>query len=369
VRSSPCRVFTGAPFANTMSMMKYSAAILLALLSLPLATGWAQHPPAAKEIPEAAVPPGSALLYREPSLWEDHRREIFGVLAVLAVQSVLIAALVVHRSRRRSAERALQLQKGELAQANRRLQEEASEHERIRADLQESREEYRWLAGNLLMSQEKERRRLARELHDDITQRLAALSIEAGRLEKEYRDSPEPLGGKLKGIGKELMQLSGDVHSLSRQLHPSILDDLGLSETMRIECARFSRREGFAVSYEPENVPRDLPEDVKLCLYRVLQEGLRNVVKHADATRVRVRLSGDGGALRFALEDDGIGFSPDGPGRRPGLGLISVKEQVHLAGGDFSLESRPGEGTVIRVTVPAANTRDGKGRSSSTNTT
>ncbi|HEX9191672.1 MAG TPA: histidine kinase [Candidatus Deferrimicrobiaceae bacterium] len=311
------------------------------------------------EIPDTAVPPGSAILYREPSLWAAHRWEVLLVLALLSVQSALIAGLVIHRSRRRNAERALHLQKDELVQANQRLQEEASERERFRADLQASREEYRRLAGNLLTSQEKERRRLARELHDDITQRLAALSIEAGKLEREPRESPEPLGRTLRGIGKELMQLSSDVHSLSRQLHPSILDDLGLSEAMRGVCARFSRREGIEVSYEPEDVPRDLSGDVKLCLYRVLQEGLRNVAMHACATRVRVRLAGDGGALRFAMEDDGSGFSTEGMGRHPGLGLISMRERVHLAGGEFSLEAKPGKGTVIRVTVPARSTGGG----------
>ena len=266
-------------------------------------------------IPDAAMPPGGVILYREPSLWEAHRQEILGVFAILAIQSALIAGLLIHRSRRRSAERALYLQKEELVRANRQLEEEASERERVRAELQASREEYRWLAGNLLAAQEKERRRVARELHDDITQRLAALSIETGKLERESRVFPEPIGNTLRGIGKELMQLSGDVHSLSRQLHPSILDDLGLSEAMRVECARFSRREGISVFYESENVPRDLSGDVKLCLYRVLQEGLRNVAKHAGANQIRVRLAGDGGALRFALEDDGAGYSPDGMGR------------------------------------------------------
>jgi len=311
------------------------------------------------KIPETAVPPGSAILYREPSLWVTHRRGILGIFTILAVQSVLIAALLLHRSRRRSAERALRLQKDELIQVNRQLQEEALERERIQTDLQTSKEEYRRLAGNLLSSQEKERRRVARELHDDISQRLAAISIEAGKLDSEYRDSREPFGEKLEGIGKDLIQLSGDVHFLSRQLHPSILEDLGLSEAMRTECARFSRQQGIAVSYEPEHVPPDLSGDVKLCIYRVLQEGLRNVAKHACATRVRVRLAGDGGALRFALEDNGIGFSPEGMGQYPGLGLISMRERAHLVGGDFSLESKPGEGTVLRVTVPAVDPRDG----------
>jgi signal transduction histidine kinase len=311
------------------------------------------------KIPDTSVPPGSAILYREPSLWASHRRDIIGVIAVLVIQLFLIAGLVFHRSRQRIAERALRLQRDELDQSNRQLQEEATERARVHTALQASQEEYKRLVGNLLTSQEKERRRVARELHDDISQRLAAISIEAGKLDSEYRDSREPPGEKLKGIGKDLIQLSGDVHFLSRQLHPSILEDLGLSEAMRTECARFSRQQGIAVSYEPENVPTDLSGDVKLCLYRVLQEGLRNVAKHAGATRVRVRLAGDGGALRFALKDNGIGFSPEGMGQYTGLGLISMRERAHLVGGDFSLESKPGEGTVLRVTVPAVDPRDG----------
>jgi signal transduction histidine kinase len=150
---------------------------------------------------------------------------------------------------------------------------------------------------------------------------------------------------------KELMRLSGDVHLLSRRLHPSALDDLGLPEAMRSECARFSRQQGIAVSFEAEDVPGNLSGDVKLCLYRVLQEGLRNVAKHSGATEARVRLAGDDGALRFELKDNGGGFSSDSEGKQHGLGLISMRERVHLAGGEFLLESNPGEGTVLRVTI------------------
>ena len=310
------------------------------------------------KIPDTAVPPGGIILYREPSLWVAHRWAFLGVFAAMALQSFLIVALVLHRSRRRRVERVLRLQKEELSRANRQLQEEASERERMQAALQQSREEYKWLAGNLLTSQEMERRRVARELHDDISQRLAAISIEAGRLEMESRDPREPIGEKLKGIGKDLVTLSGDVHFLSRQLHPAILEDLGLSEAMRTECARFSRQQGIEVSYEPDIVPSELSGDVKLCLYRVLQEGLRNVAKHSGATRVRVRLAGDGVAVRFELEDNGRGFSPDGIGRYAGLGMISMKERVHMVGGDFSLDSKPDIGTVLRVTVSAGSAPD-----------
>jgi hypothetical protein len=235
-----------------------------------------------------------------------HRRESRRP-RVLAIQSVLIAGLVVHRSRRRSAERALRLQKDELSRANRQFQEEASERERIRSDLQASREEYRWLAGNLLTSQEKERRKFAHELHDDITQRLAALSIEAGMLEREFRDSPEPLGEKLKGIRKELMKLSGDIHLLSRQLHPSILDDLGLPEAMRAECARFSRHEGITVSYEPKDVPQDLPGDVKLCSIassrRVSGTWRSTPVRPGSGSGLRARAALSGSRWRTTASD------------------------------------------------------------------
>ena len=127
---------------------------------------------------------------------------------------------------------------------------------------------------------------------------------------------------------------------------------------MRTECARFSRQQGIEVSYEPDIVSSELSSDVKLCLYRVLQEGLRNVAKHSGATRVRVRLAGDGVAVRFELEDNGRGFSPDGIGRYAGLGMISMKERVHMVGGDFSLDSKPDIGTVLRVTVSAGSAPD-----------
>lgn len=312
------------------------------------------------KIPETLLPSGSSVLYREPSLWLDHRWAVVGFFAVLALQSILIAALVIHRTRRRSAERALRQQKDELALVNRRLESEQSGLKHIQGALQASREKYRWLAGNLLMFMEKERRRVARELHDDISQRLAALSMEAAKLDRESGDTRGVFGEKLKGIGKDLIQLSGDVHFLSRQLHPSILDDLGLSESMRAECARFSRQEGIEVSYEPENVPGDLSGETKLCLYRVLQEGLRNVAKHAEATGVRVRLAGDDGVLRFELEDNGKGFSPAGVRGDSGLGLISMKERIHLVRGEFRLESKPGEGTAIRIVIPAGSARGGR---------
>jgi len=303
------------------------------------------------KIPDSALPAGSTILYRDPSLWETHRQAFLAVVAALSLQSILIAALLLQRSKRTRAERALLNRTGELDLANQRLRAEASELERMRTFLEASQEKFRRLAGSLLTSQEAERGKVARELHDDISQRLAGIAIETGILDREAEDFGPPQKEKLKGVVKELMRLSGDVHLLSRRLHPSALDDLGLSEAMKSECARFSRQEGIAVTFEAERVPGNLSGSIKLCLYRVLQEGLRNVAKHSGATEARVRLAGDDGALRFELKDNGDGFSPDGEGKQQGLGLVSMRERVHLVGGEFSLESNPGEGTVLRVTI------------------
>jgi signal transduction histidine kinase/ABC-type uncharacterized transport system substrate-binding protein len=303
------------------------------------------------KIPSSAVPAGGTILYREPSLWESHRQGILAVVAALSLQAILIAALLVQKLRRRKTEHALRDRTDELDSANQRLRAEASELERTRTVLEASQKDFRRLAGSLLTSQEAERGKVARELHDDVSQRLAGIAIETGMLDRESEDFGAAQKEKLKGVVKELMRLSGDVHLLSRRLHPSALDDLGLPEAMRSECARFSRQQGIAVSFEAEDVPGNLSGDVKLCLYRVLQEGLRNVAKHSGATEARVRLAGDDGALRFELKDNGGGFSSDSEGKQHGLGLISMRERVHLAGGEFLLESNPGEGTVLRVTI------------------
>jgi signal transduction histidine kinase/ABC-type uncharacterized transport system substrate-binding protein len=307
-------------------------------------------------IPDSTVPAGHTILYREPSLWESHRQAFLAVIAALFLQSILIAVLLVQRSRRRRAELALLDRTGELALANRRLQTEASELIRTRTFLEASQEKFRRLAGSLLTSQEAERGKVARELHDDISQRLAGIAIETGILDRESEDFGAPQKEKLKGVVKELLRLSGDVHLLSRRLHPSALDDLGLPEAMRSECARFSRKHGIAVSFEAEDVPGNLSGDVKLCLYRVLQEGLRNVAKHSGATDACVRLTGDDSALRFELKDNGGGFAPDSEKKQQGLGLISMRERVYLVGGKLSLETKPGDGTVLRATI---SNRDG----------
>src|SRR4051795_11652751 len=162
--------------------------------------------------------------------------------------------------------------------------------------LRKSREELRSLAGRLLRAQEDERRRIAREMHDDWTQRLAVLAIDAAKLGTQL-DPSSDAHCRLQEMREEMVSLSEDVHALSRQLHPSILDDLGLVDALRSECAGVARREGVAVAYRSDDVTSSLPKDVALCVYRVAQEALRNVVKHSGTEEARVSLVRSGREL------------------------------------------------------------------------
>jgi signal transduction histidine kinase len=189
-------------------------------------------------------------------------------------------------------------------------------------------------------------------MHDDWTQRLAVLAIDAAKLETQLEPSSNA-HCRLREMRGELMGLSEDVHALSRHLHPSILDDLGLVEALRSECARVTRREGVAVAYRSDGVAASLPKDVALCVYRVAQEALRNVVKHAGTEQARVSLIGSGRELILTVQDRGVGFDAAEVRSRAGLGLCSMGERIRLVRGELSIVSEPGHGTTVTVRVPA----------------
>jgi two-component system, NarL family, sensor kinase len=217
----------------------------------------------------------------------------------------------------------------------------------------QAQEDLRELAARLLHAQEEERRRIAREMHDDWTQRLAILGIDVAKLEKHV-GTPGKALPLLRAVQEQLVSLADDVHALSRQLHPSILDDLGLVEALRSECASFSRREGIEVVYYPEEIPTTMPRDVSLCVYRVAQEALRNVAKHAGVSEAQVTLRAAGPELLLRVEDRGAGFDPVGERARPGLGLSSMAERVRLIQAELSITAAPGRGTVVEVRVALA---------------
>jgi PAS domain S-box-containing protein len=225
-----------------------------------------------------------------------------------------------------------------------------TERKRAQEGLRRSHEQLRTLASQLLQAQEMERRRLAREMHDDLTQRLAVLAIEAGKLEHQLGLNG-PVSESLTDMRVKLVKLSEDVHTLSRQLHPSILDDLGLIDAFRSECLGFQQREGIVVDYRAEDVPAALPKDVALGLYRITQEAQRNIAKHARTKQARVTLAGNGNELLLTVNDQGQGFDSEGARHRPGLGLASMDERTRLIGAELSVQSKPGQGTTISLLV------------------
>jgi PAS domain S-box-containing protein len=238
----------------------------------------------------------------------------------------------------------------------RKQAEEASrESERI---LRQNESDLRKLAGKLIYAQEEERSRLARELHDDLAQRLTVFAIDVGRLEQQLMDPPAPVREELREMQNSIVRISQDVHSLSRQLHPSILDDLGLIKAAESECASFSRREGIEVVFNHENIPRVIPKDVSLSLYRIIQEGLRNISKHACAEHISVSLKGLNHDVLLSVQDDGIGFDWAEVKENPGLGFSSMRERARLIHGELSIQSQPEKGTVITLRVPL--TREGE---------
>jgi len=207
----------------------------------------------------------------------------------------------------------------------------------------------------LILAQEEERARLARELHDDVTQRLARLAIDAARAEQGRPDAPP--GETMRQVREGLVHLSEDVHALSYRLHPSILEDLGLAEALRVECDRFHGVASIPARLELREVPEKVPPGVAICLYRVAQEALRNVNRHARARSVEVSLRGLDGGLQLAVRDDGAGFDPSADREKRSLGHASMRERIHLLQGEIDIESAPGQGTTIVAWVPLGEER------------
>jgi PAS domain S-box-containing protein len=231
----------------------------------------------------------------------------------------------------------------ELSRVNARLGQQIANRRRV----EEARQE---LLHRLVRAQEKEHRRIARELHDDLTQRLAVLAIDAGTVE-QLPGCPEPIRERARGMREQLVALAETVHSLSRQLHPSILDDLGLVDALRSECLGVEQRDGITVEYDARDVPTNLPRNVALCIYRVAQEALRNVAHHARCPQVSVRLVANERELVLCVRDRGVGFEVGARGKS-GLGLESMRERASLIQAHLTVRSQQGKGTKVTLRVP-----------------
>jgi two-component system, chemotaxis family, CheB/CheR fusion protein len=220
------------------------------------------------------------------------------------------------------------------------------------AALLRGRNELRALTAKLLQTQTEERRQVSRELHDDLSQKIAKLQFDVETLEQHLPPNPKDVSIRLLNIRDGVETLSNDVRRIAYELHPSSLDHLGITVALRTYIGEFVDREGIPVRFIPRKVPAKIPAEIASTLYRIVQEALRNVAKHAGKTSVSIALTGSANQVSLSIRDNGIGFSMHSAKDKGGLGLISMQERARLVHGDFSLETLPGRGTTITVRVP-----------------
>ena len=210
-------------------------------------------------------------------------------------------------------------------------------------------------SGRLIRAGEEERARIARELHDDINQRLALLANRIQECDQATSANTDSVQKKeLREIWRLTNEIATDIQHMSHQLHPSKLHYLGLAATVRHFCKEFSQQHKLEVECTVKDLPEDLDENVSLNLFRTVQESLRNVVKHSQAHHVKVELTCQSSVVQLRVSDDGVGFDPEHARSAHGLGLISMQERLRSVGGEFSIWSKPSFGTQVEGRVPAS---------------
>jgi signal transduction histidine kinase len=265
------------------------------------------------------LPTSSVILFREPSVWDRYRVYIIGAAALVSVQAALIVGLLVHRTRRRRAE----------------------------ADLRASFVRIREIGGRLLRAQETERIRIARELHDDISQQLVLLTMDLAQLTGVVDADAKAVAGE---AAKYAEDIATSVRDLSHRLYPAKLQLLGLVAAIEGLLGELSHRKP-RITLTHENVPKTLPPDLTLCLFRVVQEAVQNALKHSHAENMSVHLSVRSDVVALVVIDDGVGFDVDSVYGQ-GLGLVSMAERLEAFGGTFKVQSSPQSGTRLDVSVP-----------------
>ena len=208
------------------------------------------------------------------------------------------------------------------------------------------------LTTRLFTAQEDERRLLAREFHDAFGQQTAAVSIQLGSLRVRHPDLPADLRQALASIQAQVVELSNDLRRVAHELHPAGLEQLGLEAALRAHCDSLSAHERVTISFSSDGCPTQLPPNTAICVFRVTQTALRNVVRHSGAGKATVTLRAIGHVLELSIEDDGVGFDVSEAKRRGGLGLVSMEERVRPMGGQLSITSALGNGTQVLARVP-----------------
>jgi PAS domain S-box-containing protein len=209
----------------------------------------------------------------------------------------------------------------------------------------------RALAGRLIVSQEEERQRIARELHDDLSQKIAVLNIDVDRLSHQLQNTEHRT--RLHNISTQVTEVAEHLHDLSYELHPARLQTLGLLESLRVMCIEFSHQRNIEVTFEANDgeLPLAIDQTVSLCLYRITQEALHNVARHSRAAEASVRLSYDGSDIGLEVSDSGVGFEAHS-NRHTGLGVVSMRERVSVLNGKLVIYTAPGRGTRIVARIP-----------------
>jgi PAS domain S-box-containing protein len=230
--------------------------------------------------------------------------------------------------------------------------EDITEKRAAQEKLQRSEANLQNLAGHLIQVQEEERHRIGRELHDDISQKLGMMQIELGRLEQHLPHSADQFRSELHEQSNRLSEITSDVQAILHRLHPSKLQHLGIAFAAKNFCRELSVRQQVEIDFHSENVPQELPMEISLCLFRVLQEALQNATKHSGSRDMQVLLSGGSDEIQLTVRDSGIGFDLGEAIMGRGLGLTSMTERLRLVNGDLSINSEPHRGTTIRARVP-----------------
>lgn len=394
-------------------------------------------------IPESALPPGTVILYRQPTLWESYRRYIIGAIVLVLAQAALIVVLLWQHAKNRKAEAVLRESEGRfrvmtdttpslvwmcdshgrITYRNGRLiaftgldptvgfsdawashihpddlqnlldtiSQALKDHLPFSTECRMQRGDgaYRWMltvasprvngdgsfagiiacavdvtdqkqaqrslekmSSRLIEAQEDERRRIALELHDDICSRLALLSFGIDGVHLASADAEASTTERLEEIGRLCREIGTDVQGLSHRLHSSVLDYLGVEIAIKGFCDELSRQSDLQIRFSARDVPKQLPNDISLCLFRVAQEALHNAVKYSGVSELTVEMIGTTDLIQLMVADKGAGFNPEDLKPDRGLGLASMQERVHRVHGTFSVDSVPGEGTTILVAVP-----------------
>ena len=391
------------------------------------------------KIPESALPPGTIVLYRQPTVWERYEKYIVAGIALIIVQALLILGLVWQRARKRKTEATLRESEkrfrvmanttpslvwmsdkdGNVIYLNDRRVEftgrdpkagfedtwtafiHPDDLESVQTANMRSLEQresfskeyrlrrrdgvYRWMldvaapridgdggfagfigscidvtdqklaqealekvSGKLIEAQETERSRIARELHDDICQRLAMLTLELEQASMGANGS----ASQLRRITERYSEIALDLQSLSHELHSSKLEYLGIVSALRTFCEEISEQQSVDIDFAHNNVPGQLPREVSLCLFRIAQEALHNAVRHSGKSEFKVRLLGMKDEVELEVRDEGAGLDVEAAKQGRGLGLMSMQERVHLVNGVLTIKSKPNRGTSVIARVP-----------------